>query len=392
MLFVIAFGMAAAGCSSTGPDRASDQPPMPFHVLVVTPVSLFDEELAAQVLFDEELAAQVPGDDATVVEDETLTNMVYLADDDRLAGRLAERLDGAVFTQATVGRFDEESDGRPGPEGAVALGRDAGADLVLYCEVARRAPIHMERTSPVPLNVLLWLLGGPFIWTLDELTYSADAVVQTTLYDVEASTPASALSGATLARVADAPAAFEGVETDFIDREGWQGAGSIGSYFATIFTSTFAVAKENEHVEQVVTEEIERALVDGVIDGLERRRLELEGGRHMAGQAAIAVKEVAVTRLPGGEVVVDLAVLLGLQGQQTVMAGYRLQAGEQVLEQRFEAGEDVIDSFGRPSLRYRVAALLPDVPADIDTLRVTLVAGARDRVARSFTFRIDDGS
>lgn len=370
---------SAVGCAGAATSRAPDEPVMPFHVLVYAPGSALEVGKALPPA----ALGSAPGDADT-------TEMTYRADPEHFTRRLSERLDGIVFAVATPAAGAPGGEDRVTAAEAITLARQQGADLLLYCELTSSAPVTMERTSPISLNVLLWILGGPSIWVLDELTYDADARVEATLYDVAGSGQVSAVSAGQLARVADAPATFQGVETDFIDREGWQGLGSLGSYFATIFTSTFAVAKDNPHVEGVVTDAIERTLVEGVVDSIERRRMDLIRGRHMEDRAAISVRDVLARRTDGGRVVVTASVIIGLQGRETVMAGYRLEAGDATVEARVDEGALGVDAFGRPVRFYSIDDVLEDVPADVTSLRMILVAGARDRVSRSFTFRIDD--
>ena len=378
-----------AGCASPGATDQLVDGRLPFHVAVVG------------VAVQSDLAADDAGGAAGGMENDAPDGpdgreetgeagepaMLLKADSRLLSTLLARELAERAFTRATA-IVSPPSKGLEGLRQAVV---DSGADMVLLCQLDYAEPIHYERTSPVLLNLGLFLVGGPFIWLIDEYTYYAQAELTVNLYDLGGVDTTGANPGDPAAQILAAETSFNGVETDFMDRVSLGSKGAATAYLASVFTSTFLVGHEGDEVAALVSQQALSTLGQQVADLVLAQRNDVLRAESEARLAEITLDTLQVTYDGLNYVDVNAQVTVLGEGEEAKLSRCQVEIGGRVENWNLGEGAAVGEgpSAGR---RYEIRILIPDVDEREDTLRLALMGGADSRVLRTYTLAIPAAS
>src|SRR5262245_60927590 len=238
-LLALLFG----SCASSGSGR---QPPMPFHVAILPPVTQADE------------FAMPP---------ETTFADLRLGFD---AARLGTKIDTALR-----GRFEKVTLIAPPPVAApatkpsdadwIAAAQKVGADLILVPHLVYDPRIQTSINDRFWLNLPLFALGGPFCWFVGDRDYVCNVTFDARIYDV-----ATAAGGATKtldqsAHVSHVPLAARDASLSFIDR-----ASGVGPYMLSFVCPAGLISKESDAIpaelDSVVTDRLCTELNDALRD------------------------------------------------------------------------------------------------------------------------------
>jgi len=388
------------GCAGIGLGEQPVDRRIPFHVAVVgrveisPPVSL--PEAAASVEITPNAVAPVahpnPVELASAPVDTSLddlfeaTTMRMSIDSRLLSAIVARELAEHAFTRVTPISSSSGERAVTDPQLSRSL-RESGADLVMFCELDYQPEISYARTSPVSLNLLLFYLGGPFIWVLDEYTYRAKAELRVSLHDLGGVDRKQVRPGDPRSRIFEAQAEFPGVETDFIDRVGWDPETEVSSYVASLFTSTFLVGQESDGIAALVSQEALSSLGSQVAEALVAQRDDVLRAGSEAQLANIDVVTLDVTYDGASFVGIDANLILRSGSVIDRLNGCRIEIGGRTEEWSLKEGVPV-DKDASGGHRYQLSVLIPDIDPDVPSFRLILMGGKGDRVARTYTFAI----
>jgi hypothetical protein len=236
----------------------------------------------------------------------------------------------------------------------------------------------------------LFVLGGPFIWLIDEYTYHAKADLRISLYDMGGVNADLVGLGDPRSLILVAEAEFLGIETDFVDRVAWEPETQLSSYLASVFTSTFLVGQESSGIATMVSQGALTALGSQVAETLLERRDEVLAAASMAQLANIVVDSLDVTY--DGKSFVGIAASLILRpGSATGrLTSCRIEIGGRTEEWSLE--ESVIVGNGaKAGRRYHLSVLIPDIDPDVSSFRMILTGGKGGIPVRTYTFSIPRG-
>ncbi|MFT7463464.1 MAG: hypothetical protein ACI9EF_001808 [Pseudohongiellaceae bacterium] len=364
-IFGLLLAWVCVGCA-TSSGIAADSGRLPFHVAVVG--------------VSRGPAAAVAGANG---ETPPPLAMRFRANSRLLSTVLAQELVNGAFTRASV-IFVDPSTGLSGLHTAV---RQSGADMVLLCQLDYEPEIRYERTSPTLLNVGLFLVGGPFIWLIDEYSYYAQASLKANLYDLSGVDTETLNPGDPQAQILATEMSFAGIETDFLDRVPLNSLGDASSYVASLFTSTFLVGQEGDDVADMVSLKALSTMGAQLADQLlGQRELVLNAGSP-ARLAEMSLAGVEVSRDDLNFVDIRAQVTLFSAGGKEQLSRFRMEIGRRVEE--WELGLGVPVGQGTSAgLRYDIHLLIPDVEQNVATFRMTFMGGAEDRSLRSYTLAV----
>lgn len=164
-LLALLLACASWACAAPRPEDQGD--PLPFHVAVVP---LLEDDVQP------EAPAGEPRDgDEDVVRIELSCEAVSLG--------VVRALDGRVFTAASL--LPSEPGTAAGDADWVDRAQALGADLLLYCERVRYAPeVPTRRVNFLSSSLPLFLLGGPFVYYINDRGYEVEARLSARLYDL----------------------------------------------------------------------------------------------------------------------------------------------------------------------------------------------------------------
>lgn len=377
--FVLIAASLCAGCASPGVTDQLVSGRLPFHVAVVG-VAVQNDPTADG---ESGAAEDVKNDADRETMDASEQAMLLKADNRLLSTLLARELAERAFTRATA-IVSPPSEGLEGLRQAVV---DSGADMVLLCQLNYGSPIHYERTSPVLLNLGLFLVGGPFIWLIDEYTYYAQAELTVSLFDLGGVGSTGANPGDPAAQILAAETSFAGLETDFIDRVSLGSKGAATSYLASLFTSTFVVGQEGDEVAAMVSAQALSALGTQVSDLVLARRDDVLRAESQARLAEITLDSLKVTYDGLNYVDINAQVTVHGGGDEARLSHCLVDIGGRVED--WKLGQGVVVGEGPSAARsYEIRLLIPDVDEGQDTFRLALLGGADKKLLRTYTMAI----
>lgn len=369
VLAAILGAATACGCAST---RASTGSVQPFHVALIPiaePTRLADPEGA------EEDGIELALDTA------------------ELAHAVRDAIDGACFARVSL---LAPPPGVPPAEFAAwdAERRDAhwiaqsnavAADLVLECDLAVAPRVVGERNEKFWLNLPLFLLGGPVCYFIGDRTYRGDARLRATLYELHALEGERATFADERSRLVQVESRFHDRALDFLDRAD----GSPAHFAVSLVVPAGLLARGGEGVERSLSEQVGLELADGLARELALQERAVSAADRVA---PFELVDCAVARTPDGGVALSGHVVLEC-GDIDRMDDFVVACGAESFAGEFDEGEVDRDRSTRRErvLRYAIDARLP-AAADAEYVRVSMAAGGRSRILRSFTIPISGGA
>jgi hypothetical protein len=356
VVVALVLAVAASACRTSAPP--SDAPALPFHVALVP--------LRSVVLRD----AGPAGEDGLRLE----------PDPARLTRAVHEALAARSFTRVTL-----LEDAPPAPGGApgarerelVERARAVGADLVLELELDLVPLVRHRASGSAWLDIPLFLLGGPFVWFVEDRTYTADVELRGAFYDRWILDGGDRLLGDRFARLFEASASFEGVDVDFFRR-----TDNLGLYAASIVVPSYFLARESDHVAERLSELVCDRLAASFAAGVLRRGDELVRS-DLTASFHLVPEKTALERDREG-LVLNATVLQRVDDRNELSA-WRVSTSSGAAEGTFAARPP--DPHGERWLEWTFLHRLPDLPLD-ETIGLEIEAGSRDTVTRSYTLRV----
>lgn len=234
---------------------------------------------------------------------------------------------------------------------------------------------HCTHNEEFWLNLPLFLLGGPFCWFVNDTTYEGEARLVASLHQVLPIQGGRATLGNGRAEVARFDVRFNGVRLDFLDRaETW-------SYPASLICPPGLLAMDNPRVRERFATEVGRGLAAGLARQVDESAHSILKTESLADFYLMSdVRALAA----GGEVRVEGSVVV--RGESAEMREVAILCGPSRVNGTLEAGRrDPFLSTDRESvLRSRFSKTIPREKG-IDRIRIELIQGGRERIARTFT-------
>ena len=360
----------AFGCA-TG--RAPRVATMPFHLAVIPP----------EIVSEESATGNLEGKD---------TELLLDLEETEISQGLREALGKAGFTRVSLLAYPSgisaaefsswERDRQD--EHWVGSAGEVQADLLLDGTLRYQPAVRTARNDKFALNFVLFSLGGPATWWVNDRAYSVDVRFKGSLHDVAPLLDEE--RGATLdnnrARVVDMGRELEEVNLDFRDRAG----GSLGRYALSLVWPAGLLSVETEAAKEAIEAEIVAGISRSFADELQDRREELI----RAGQLVdFQPEDLKVIWGPNG---------LGLQGAVVLQAEEQDRLGS--LSYRVGSGQFIEASFGRvsqdategrrgPLKRFEVdVALMNLTEPDPEFVQVEVRDSTRDENVRTFTYPV----
>ena len=345
------------GCRAT---NELEQQTLPFHVAVVPP---------PPALVGTASPGEHPGEPSELA-------LALTAGD--VARAMSEGLDEYCFARVTAleetGAEEQDAFVRQSAllEEAVA----SGADLIVEFGLRFDREVYRSASSTSWLNYPLFLFAGPSHWFVADQTYHADVELTAAVYDVQALLAGEGALGDPSARVLLSVARFTEAELDFTDR-----AESGTDYVRALVVPSAWLAHETAEASAELEAAIVEQLRTRLVQGVQSRRDELVRAAEVA-PAFLEPEDVAIES-DGEELVVRGLVHLREGALTHRVHAVHLDAG---------AGEVVVEPVSAEATveGHRAAAFEARVPraSGGGVLRLRVVAGARDRYVRTYTFPV----
>ncbi len=374
LLFVAV--IVSSGCSST--PEATRERPLPFKVALLP------------IRAKEQVILMRQADDGSA----TTSPFKWAVDGRELEERIIGALKGPVFADAeridyppnvSADQFWEEWTEQQRKDWCLAQTRENGADLILRCRAEFRPAADSSTNGNFWPNLLLFLIGGPLPYLLSDRTYSTDATLTTTVYDVFAMTNRDE---ATLERreawIVDVESKFKNIDLNFFARA------EADDYALSIVCPPGWLASETDPAKKSVSSAAAEALAAVLGDSLTSRSRDLLVAFGIA-DFYFGEEDILVERTPDGTMVVSGSFLLRRGEFSQRMEGYAVTIGGQRVVGKFEGnGELAEDVPNRAPNLYRFkfrAPVKPELP--VDWIRLEAWSDSqRPKFGRMFTFRV----
>ncbi len=367
-------GLAAlfAGCASP---QARREPPLPFHVAVI-PIAA--EKASAPI--DQARPDQARPDQARPKE------FQLALDSARASKAVVRTLDGDCFARATLlpypaGVTPAEFEAKPASERDahwVRASQEAGADLVLECDLRYSPALKSKSNEKFWMNLPLFLLGGPACYFVDDVSYVGEARLDGNLYDLSAILADHATLEDRRAQVVHLESRFQEATLDFIDRSN----GSVGLYAASILVPAGLLSHEGAGAEEKVAGAVAQELAQGLAQSVRDESREIVvadrlTGFHLDPGYRLEVRKNAVHF--EGEAVIRRA-------EQERMESYVVVVGKQRVAGEFGSGTpDRMNSTRHAKfVRFPFRADVP-LEAGADRIVVELTSAGANPGTRTFT-------
>jgi len=262
---------------------------------------------------------------------------------------------------------------------------EADADLVLECDVKVPRRAIYTRNEKFWLNLPVFLIGGPLCYFVKDTTFTPDgeARLGAVLHQVRPIRSGRATLANGFAEVARCDVRFDGVSFDFIDRA------QVGNYFASLVCPPGLLARGNDRVCQRFASEVSQGLASGLSHEIEASSSSILKTESLADfflkpdvEAVASGQDVRVH----GEVAIRSASGADMR-EYVIFYGNR-----RVIGALTDPEPDTLLSTGREQfLKLRFSETLPR-QEQVDKVRIELVQGGRDQIARTFTVAVTDAS
>lgn len=260
---------------------------------------------------------------------------------------------------------------------------EVDADLVLECDVKVPRRACYARNGKFWLNLPVFLIGGPLCYFVEDTTFTpeGEARLGAVLHQIRPIRSGRATLANGFAEVARCDVKFDGVSLDFLDRA------QVGNYFASLLVPPGLLARGNERVCRRFAAEVSHGLASGLsreIDASSSSILKTES------LADFFLKPDVEAVASGGEVRVHGEVAIR-SASAADMREYVIVYGDRSVTGTLADPEpDALLSTGRePFLKLRFSEVLQR-QANVDRVRIELVQGGRDQIARTFTVAVSD--
>ncbi|MFT4538298.1 MAG: hypothetical protein ACI841_001992 [Planctomycetota bacterium] len=336
-LLLILTLIASVSCQSS--QKVSSEP-LPFRVALI-PVAT---------------GKMLPGE---VNEDYTQTEFKLALNSERISKLLNESLDKRAFTSSILLDIPATRDASFSTGKDKGINRalvqaaiDAGADLILRPVLRYDPTIYTATNDRFWPNVLLFLMGGPMTWTLNDRSYYLDAQLDTEVYDLGPfrNNPDTTELGNLNFRIADGRGKLNEVALDFIDRAD----GNIGSYALSMLIPSGFLSKETEAVKARLEVEAVERLSEEIVQSIHENRDVIIRAENIASWYMPEVNRKA-GRLSG---YIMLETGADVDRMQSV-AVYDGQNRTPIDIDTLEAGGTVMSSGKYPQLRYEFSLPIP---------------------------------
>jgi hypothetical protein len=255
---------------------------------------------------------------------------------------------------------------------------EAHADLVLECDVKLPGRARSSHNEEFWLNLPLFLLGGPFCYFVSDTSYEGEGRLVATLHQVLPIQEGAATLANRRAEVARFDVRVDGVRLDFLDR-----AEPI-SYAESLVVPPGFLARDTARVRARFAELVGQGLASGLA--------------HQVGEASQAILKTddladfylmrnATAVAVGREIRVEGEVVI--RGEIGDMRELALICGSHRVTGTLEpARRDPLLSTDRETVMH--ARFSERVPQEegVDRVRVELVQGGREQIARTFTIPV----
>lgn len=262
---------------------------------------------------------------------------------------------------------------------------EVDADLVLECDVKVPKRACYSRNGKFWLNLPIFLIGGPLCYFVEDTTFTpeGEARLDAVLHQVRPIRSGRATLANGFAEVARCDVKFDGVTFDFIDRA------QVGNYFASLLCPPGLLARGNDRVCRRFAAEVSHGLASGLsreIDASSSSILKTESLADFflkSGVEAVASGSELRVR---GEVAIRSASAADMR-EYVIHYG-----GQSVTGELADPEPDPLLSTGREQfLKLRFSETLPLDP-HVDRVRIELVQGGRDQIARTFTVAVSEAA
>jgi hypothetical protein len=292
--FLSLMALVACGCAS---NRSAQEVEglLPFHVAVI-PLGAEDVRTGID---------EVTEHDASEFEIELESG--------RISEAVQRSLDETLFTVATLLERPSSPGDLADDEYWIEQAREIGADLLLECHALKYERwVTSHKINLYSSSLPLFLLGGPFVYFINDRAYAVDARVSVTLYDVNPILAAVDEPGA----VAEIDRAlmiqsFDGraddVRVNFLDRTDFD---DLGAYGASLVMPTGFLAKSNETVRAVVIDQAIESMGKNVADAISDHASEILEPDPRLARFFLDVKTIRTRRTAEGGVRFDAEVVL----------------------------------------------------------------------------------
>lgn len=365
-LLPLLVALPLCGCASKQVARA---PELPFHVAVV-PIQV-----------DEDFSDDEPSLALVLDEEETTRAVADALGDDCFA-----RVSVLSYPEgADLDAFRSEDNREQRNRHWVEQAREKGADLLLECVVFHGKDFRSERNEKFWLNLPLFILGGPFGYWVNDVTYYANAELSAEFYELDPVYSERYALDSTHTTLMTTSAAFDEVTMDFADRMGL----NAGSFAASFVVPAGLLARRNKRVRNKLQDEIIAQLADRFRQRIVAKHRVLEQPDELV-NFYFEPDEDGPTWSPDGELVVDGEVILKVDRTVSRMEAYRLSVGDAHGEWYFGEptyNEQLSEQLRGRYFRYPVHAALPVAGEPTEAL-LEIEDGSDDGNRRSFTFSV----
>jgi len=342
----------------------------------------------------------------------------------RLQEAIRQALEANCFTQVTLLPVKEQGDWKswqsfkpPSEDPAdwdeyteeaywVAAAESSKADILLDCQVQYTGQVDHETTGAFSYNLLLFLLGGPFCYWVDDHEYRSPVDVSAIFYDTSAASSAlrSAADSRYESEINVCAVEFESEDYDFVDRNG----DDLGMYALSLVCPSGFLRED--------TDPVRKQLVDDIIADISQKLAEQV--RQERDVILDARRQVNFTcDLDGtadrGPFVVKRAIdgTIQIRGDFVVRTDQRVEGleiyeiladGELVASGEFEEStEEPSRSEREHKLRYRIARTIDprslEEPArgkldSASCLQIRVTESGMSDDWRTYTFPIESGA
>ena len=262
---------------------------------------------------------------------------------------------------------------------------EADADLVLECDVKVPQRAIYSRNGKFWLNLPVFLIGGPLCYFVEDTTFTpqGEARLGAVLHQVRPIRSGRATLANGFAEVARCDVKFDGVSFDFIDRA------QAGSYFASLLCPPGLLARGNDRVCRRFAAEVSHGLASGLareIDASSSSILKTES------LADFFLKPDVEAVASGPEVRVHGEVAIRSESAADMREYVIVYGNRSITGALTDPEPDALLSTGREQfLKLRFSEVLPR-QEQVDKVRIELVQGGRDQIARTFTVAVTDAS
>lgn len=364
VLAIVTSALGWVGCASTEAHSASVQP---FHVALI-PIEA-----------PKTLADPVGSEESTIA---------LSIDTEELGRAVQEATDGTCFARVTL--LDPPDGVDPAEFAAWDTDRrdaywlrrsmEIDADLVLECDLAFSAKVTGDHNEKFWLNLPLFLLGGPGCYFVDDRTYSGDARLRASLYEVHAIHGKSATFNDGRSRLVQVEARFQDEALDFLDRAD----GNPGHFATSFLIPAGLLARNGDGVEGALADQVRQHLAESLAHEFSLQGREVSEAEHVAPFQLESRFEV-----DGDDVALHATVRLKC-GDVDRMEDFVVSSGTALIEGDFDDGvvDEHLSTKRERVLRYTFDARLPRANVG-EYVRVEMAAGGRARILRSFTLPVD---